>query len=242
MKRSSLIGTAALTVSMVVAVGLLLKRDPAPRKTTAPHEPSRDKEIGRSVSSVPTQPPTGAPLAKPFAEAAPRAPGENRFADANELDEYKKLKQSVFLDKDGTERRKRLLGDGTLLRRLGGLLRRPVGANDLKMIDYQSQAIDLLIAARSGPASAIAGEVMQSVVADARMESEQVPLADRKALAGVKAELLYEWAGQEPAVAAAIPRWLPGPASQKLWANVQKAHADNEQESAAAIKDALGNH
>jgi hypothetical protein len=200
-----------------------------------------DSAITLSVKSVPikarTQKMEQVERA-PTAVSGPFAEGNAKdFAGADELAEYAKLKSHVFLDDEGNERKRTLLRDEKFLKGLESLLKTAAG-NDMQLLEAQSQAIDLLIEARANGSDHIAGEVLRSVIEDSSIENEKVNVADRKALAGVKAELLYQWTAQEPLVADKIQGWLPGPISAKIWKNVTHAQEQNEMESLEEVKAA----
>lgn len=143
------------------------------------------------------------------------------------LADYAKLKQLIFMSADMRSRKNELLKDERFLRELGALLK-TAAMDDLQTQELQSQAIDLLVEARTVADGRVAGEVLKSVVEDSSIENETLSLADRRALAGLKAELLYQWTAQEPKVADSVGSWLPGPISQKIWRNVLAAQEQNE--------------
>ncbi len=200
-----------------------------------------DSAITQSVKSVPakakTQEAASAERIPAGDKGSSIAGDDKNFAGAAELAEYAKLKSHVFLNDEGRARKKELLRDEKFIKGLEGLLKTAAG-NDMQLLEAQSQAIDLLIEARASGSDDVAGEVLRSVVEDSSIENEKVNVADRKALAGVKADLLYQWTAQEPLVADKIRSWLPGPVSEKIWKNVMHAQEQNELESLEEVKAA----
>lgn len=97
----------------------------------------------------------------------------------------------------------------------------------------QTTAIDLLLEAAKSPEGREAAEAaLQGIIADNQIEGEALPMDARKNLAGVKAEVLFQWSAQDPTKTKSMQAWLPGPVSQKIWENVTDAQTRNLRESA----------
>jgi hypothetical protein len=159
--------------------------------------------------------------------AAPKTTKSDRIhALGPKLSEYSQLKKMVLISAENKEKKNQLLNDVALLQELGRFLRQP-GDSELESQHLQSLAIDLLLEARAKGDSLTAEKSLRSIAADNRIEDKSVSLKDRKALAGIKAELLYQWAAQEPQIASSMPELLPGPMSQMIWQNIQEAQARN---------------
>lgn len=175
------------------------------------------------------------PSRQPASEKA-QAAQNSSFSGKESLTEYVKMKSQIVMSAQMRERKNELLHDEAFLKGLGKLLKTPA-LNDLKTKELQSQAIDLLVEARTSTDGRVAGEVLKSVIEDKSIESDRLKLAERKALAGLKAELLYQWSAQEPKVADSILSWLPGPVSQKIWRNVLAAQEQNELASSQELQN-----
>lgn len=149
---------------------------------------------------------------------------------AAELAEYTVLKKKVFLTPDEESQRNLFLKNDKFLRGMRSrLLNVPISVKEAK---EQNAAIDLLLDAVRVQGSEVAVEVLRDVVADGQIEDESIDRATRESLAGVKAEVLYQWSALKPAQAAEFASMLPGPVSQKIWQNVVSAQASNLSESA----------
>lgn len=148
-----------------------------------------------------------------------------------ELADLASLSRKAFLSDDEKSRRQSHLRDSIFLQTVASILR----SHDLdqETLREQYQAIDLLLESRSALKSGEAANLLRAIVADAQVEDATLPRAVRENLAGIKAEVLYEWAAREPDVAREIPENLPGPASAKIWENVQDQLARNVAESNA---------
>lgn len=250
MKNIAWIAGGVALVSAIALGALLLKGKKQAPVANVDHERVEqnaelaerlDSAITNSVKSVPSKGKSHEASAEkdrqPAAVSAQAVGEKAKFEGAAELAEFAKLKSHVFLSDEGRARKRELLHDERFLKGLEGLLKTSAN-NDMQILEAQSQAIDLLIEARAAGSSEVAGEVLRSVVEDSSIENEKVNLSDRKALAGTKAELLYQWTAQEPLVAERVKDWLPGPVSKKIWNNVMHAQAQNELESLEEVKAA----
>ncbi len=54
---------------------------------------------------------------------------------------------------------------------------------------------------------------------------------ERRALAGIKAEIMYQLSSERPGEAAQLQASLPGPVSERIWNNVQYQQENNLAES-----------
>ena len=192
------------------------------------------------------------PLKEPMVLKAPSVArgGDLRFPSGDELlrtlkrevetlEVFEDLKAKVLADESTTEKRKRIISDPRIGERLAPLLRTPAKEGS-RFEQMQSAALELLLEARGETGSESAGQALRSVVSDDSIENSQLAPADREALAGVKAEILYKWTAQEPSIAGQVPAWLPGPASQAIWTNVQEFQAKNEAESLVELQNITG--
>jgi hypothetical protein len=180
-------------------------------------------------STDPTESTASATAAKSEeAQQTASKPFENKV----ELDSFKILKQKVFLTEEEKEQRKQFVQDRTLLENLKNLFKYPTVYQDLEA--QQNVAVDLLLeAVKSGDAET-ARRVLKEVIADATIENNQLSQEQRQNLAGVKAEVLYQWSSLEPDRAREMQQSLPGPVSQKIWKNVVTQQDLNRAESAVA--------
>ena len=158
---------------------------------------------------------------------------ERVFHYQTELDSFQKIRTKVFLSDAEQQERRRLLNDISLLRALG--LRLTEASLAPAVTASQDAAVDLLIEALKSGDKAMASEVAKTVIEDPGVENASTDRSVRENLAGIKAEVLYHWAALIPEDTSVIERSLPGPVSQKIWANVTHRHASNTAESATEI-------
>jgi hypothetical protein len=152
------------------------------------------------------------------------------FQYQRELDDFTFLKKKIFLSEEEKSERKRLIANDQLLRSLEGLLKVPAG-KDFESQAETSMALDILFEALSGPSGEVAAGVLKGLVQDNSIEDRSLDLQSRKELAGVKAEVLYQWTSMQPSRSHEIQSWLPGPVSQNLWKNVVGLQESNLAES-----------
>jgi hypothetical protein len=198
--------------------------------------PSAPKLREAAVSAVEQTPATpDVPVSEGQVEAIPRSPAsltpknEKPFEYQRELDIFASLKNKVFLTEQETDERARMLRDTSLLRALG--LRLTETSLTTTVMASQDLAVDLLVEALKAGDAVMASEVAKIVIEDAQVENSSLERSVREHLAGIKAEVLYHWAAYLPDEAARVERSLPGPVSQKIWANVAREHASNHAES-----------
>jgi hypothetical protein len=200
-----------------------------------------------SAATVPVTPsPAAADVARVIAVASPGRPGKAIAAPvltivpklelkpepfAQELAQYAVLKKKIFLTSSEDSERKLLLTNEKLLRGMRSrLMRSPATAQEAM---EQNAAIDLLLdAVRTGD-NEVAIDVLRSVVTDGQVEDESLDRTTRENLAGIKAEVLFQWSALKPAQASELAGLLPGPVSQRIWQNVVDAQQSNLNESAA---------
>lgn len=149
---------------------------------------------------------------------------------SRDLQKYADLgRKAILLEPDKLVKR-RLLKDENFLRSLEALMKTaPVDESSQAM---QNSALDFVFEALNTDMRQVAIEVLKNVVADPTVENSSVNEMDRKVLAGVKAEALYQWSAVDPSAERSIDGLLPGPVSEKIWVNVKKQQESNLGESA----------
>ena len=137
------------------------------------------------------------------------------------------LGQKAFVTEEEKARRAVAMNDPKFLREIAVVLR----SQDLDQSTrrQQYQAIDALVA------SAVAGTAeaqtqLRGIVSDKQIEDASLPQPVRENLAGIKAEVLYNWTSRAPAAANDIADSLPGPVSEKIWQNVKDTQSRNANE------------
>lgn len=153
------------------------------------------------------------------------------FEFTRELTTFTELKAKVFLTDDEKEVKRALLSHVLLMRAVAKRLVQPSVSESL--VHEQEAGVDLLLAAYKDGDRSVAAEILRDVVSDRQVEDVNLPNAVRNQLAGVKAEILYQWSAIAPELASDMARWLPGPVSEKIWANVTKKQQANLAESEA---------
>ena len=155
---------------------------------------------------------------------------ETPFAFREEINEYSKLKEKVILTDGEIAQKKRLVQDADLIASLADFLKMPTEAPDES---GQYDAIDLLFEARKASSvKEVAETVLRSLVEDPVVEDPDMDRETREDMAGLKAEVLFQWTSVDPAKALEVERLLPGPVSRRIWENVQEEQRMNLQESA----------
>ena len=180
-------------------------------------------------SDLVTRAPTAVPAARAKATALPEIKVTS-LARGEDLARYRELATRVFLNDDDAAARTLMIHDADLLVEAGhALVRRE---RSLELLERQSDALALLLdAARAG--DAVAKRELLAVIHDATVEDVSLPRELRLNLAGLKAEAMYRWSAANAGVAGDIAAALPGPVSQKLWANAQARQRTNGIEGAA---------
>ena len=197
---------------------------PAAVASTAPASPIVNVTKPAAAKTV------AAPLAPP-SQGSPTM--TNRpFPYQKELTSYVFLRQKIFLTDAEKVQRGELLRHRDLLRALGARLRE--ATRSPAIMQEQDTAIDLLIEAARAGDDAVAREILSDVVRDAQIEDAALARPVREQLAGLKAEVLYQWSAVQPE--ADIVSLLPGPVSKKIWANVLAMQESNRAESLATAE------
>lgn len=177
----------------------------------------------------PRQPASKALEAVPLAGSQPPPIARSiNFEYQSELDAYTTLKSIILPTEEQKQERSKLLSNGRLLAALGArLVKQP-----LLDLSEQDVAVDILLDALKDGDSRAAEDALKSVVRDSQVEDLALDRPVREQLAGVKAEVLYQWAALAPHVSGDLASLLPGPTSQKIWQNVLNSHQRNVAESA----------
>jgi hypothetical protein len=186
------------------------------------------KIVERTAAS---QPVAAKPVEGPKADIPPPPP-ENKapviFEAQAELSAYAQLKTKVVPNAMEKKERERIIHDQRTISSIGKrLLQVPTLA-----LGQQIAAIDLLVEAFKSGDRAASEQAMREIVADKQVEDTKLPAEVREQLAGIKAEVLYNWGALAPEQQNEIARQLPGPASEQIWKNVQDTFASNLAESA----------
>lgn len=230
LRKRLLFGGGALIT--IITVGVLTSRTPSFVSETAKTDsPSAPIEITKAnENSVADNKPNEATASTQAPAEAEKNSVLKPFESKTELAEFKILKQKVFLTEEEKAQRKIFLQDRALLENLKSLFKYPAQYQDLE--NQQNVAVDLLLEAiKSGDADT-ARAVFKELIADPTIENKQLTPSQRQNLAGVKAEVLYQWSSLEPDRASEMQSALPGPVSQKIWKNIERQQQNNEAESA----------
>lgn len=149
-----------------------------------------------------------------------------------DMDKYLGLRKKVLMAENEKREREELLADRTLIQSLQPLLLVEASKENREL---QNAALDYLFEALQAGAKNEAAAVLRAVVADASVEAETTSLESRKALAGIKAEVLLNWSSLDPGAEKQIEASLPGRVSQKIWDRV-KQHQDNNLAESATLQ------
>lgn len=229
LRKRLLFGGGALIT--VITIGVLTTRTPSVvSETTKTNAPSAPMEITKATESISESSPSEVVVSGQAHAAKDEAPELKSFENKSELSEFKILKLKVFLTEEEQAQRKNFLQDRALLENLKGLFKYPAQYQDLE--NQQNVAVDLLLEAIKSGDAETARAVFKELIADPTIENKQLTPAQRQNLAGVKAEVLYQWSSLEPDRASEMQNALPGPVSQKIWKNVMSQQQNNEAESA----------
>lgn len=202
--------------------------------------------LGRSLASSPSgvvsihdaaeedirfTPPPRVPASVPDQGAVQALPGPAvkpvKFEFQAELDDYAILKSIVLPNESQKAARTQLLTNDRLLRAIANrLVRQP-----LMELSDQDVAVDILLDALKDGDSRAAEEALREVVRDEQVEDSTLSGSVREQLAGVKAEVLYQWSAMVPTGASQLAGLLPGPVSHKIWNNVLDMQSRNLAES-----------
>lgn len=147
--------------------------------------------------------------------------------------EFTQLKKKVFKTDSEQKNYKNLLRDRDLLIGVGKKLTDIQYIQSVEFAQQQNAMVDLLVEALTSGDRVTSQAVVTSLVQDASVENEKLPMNVRQNLAGLKAELLYQVTALFPEEFKNVADLLPGPVSQKIWANVQASQQRNIEESQA---------
>ncbi|KYG64700.1 hypothetical protein AZI86_10845 [Bdellovibrio bacteriovorus] len=223
----------ALSVVVVVGIGLGVyflsaspeekTKGPESSKETPANSPPQlpqpgPKAIVKAEAVVPSERATSSPVQKSAENKA-----FTDFKYRADLERYLGIRKKVLMAKNEERDKKELLEDRTLIQSMKPLLLAEASKDTASL---QNAALDYLFEALQAGARDEVAAVLRDVVADTTIENNSNSLDSRKALAGVKAEVLLNWSSLDPKADAQIEASLPGPVSQKIWSHV-KAHQDN---------------
>lgn len=219
--------------SAAILGGVLIFRAPA-----APPIPAKEvkklKENRPGATSIPATIPTTTLAAATPVQRQSASLAAKRFEGQRELEDYKLLKKKIFLTDQEKSQMQQLLRNEAFTLQIQKLFNVPNEyENEYENLEnQQNTAIDFLLAALEGQNSAVAGEVLKSIIQDPGTEDQTLSLPLRENLAGVKAEVLYRWSALDPVKATEMQQWLPGPVSLKIWKNILAQQEMNRAESA----------
>lgn len=228
MRLSTIVGLIGIGGVVVATTSLLMK---GPDKSKAVHA----AEEAVAANRIPKMDPVleDGSENKVAAVAEPQAHPWITFKYQSELKEYELLKTKIFLSEKDKVTKADLLKNADFTQGLQTLLQK--AATDDESQRAQNAALDFLLEALES-SSQEAAQVLQAIVQDPTIENSDADLASRKSLAGIKAEILFEWSALDPQRAAEMESWLPGPVSQKIWANVREQQENNLAESALELR------
>lgn len=216
MRNWKIIASGAVAIA-VLAGGVILSLGSKETEVSV----SEEMKVPQGAAEVSTLPaPLDAPgkTDKPSEAAVLERP---TLPFQNELEALSLIDDKVFTSDEEKEEFSRWTTNPDFVSALGERLKRP--AFTLKEKKDQNLALSLVLKAER----ALALKTVESVVKDAQIEDENRPMEDRKQLAGVKAELIYQWTSMNPEDSQMIVGWLPGPVSQKIWLNVKHMQDSN---------------
>lgn len=229
LRKRLLFGGGALIT--VITIGVLTTRAPSAVSETGKTEATSEPiEITEATESLSESKPSEVTVSNQAPVAIEKDHELKSFENKSELSEFKILKLKVLLTEEEQAQRKNFLQDRTLLENLKVLFKYPAPYQDLE--NQQNVAVDLLLEAIKSGDAETARAVFKELIADPTIENTQLTPAQRQNLAGVKAEVLYQWSSLEPDRASEMQSALPGPVSKKIWKNVMSQQQNNEAESA----------
>lgn len=217
-----------LMIGILVLIGLVIWQSRPARQHALDvrnAEPTSSAVNNLQVARLPAGVPSVAIGTK---TAAPKA--LEPAPHAKELAVYTDLHRKVFLNERESAEKDALLKNASVLRAMGVRLMRSPGSE--AAAKEQNVAVEMLLEALRTGDSEIAAEVLKGVITDGQVEDAHLDIASRENLAGVKAEVLFQWSAFRPAQANELATMLPGPVSQKIWQNIVDAQASNIAESA----------
>ncbi|WP_374029085.1 hypothetical protein [Bdellovibrio bacteriovorus] len=233
-----------LVLGMIVIVGGVMLVMTSSRSEKVEEEaPAQETGVGETEVMEAKAPSPVAPAVKaPAVQEGKKSVAETKalldkaeavfrdFPYKKDLEEYKKIHTKVFLTPEERNFRKDLLNNHRAIASMKDLLLVPATKPDQESM--QNAALDLLLEGLQKSAGGEAAQVLKDVVADAVVEDSKVDADLRKSLGGIKGEILYQWSSLYPQSQGDLERMLPGPSSQKIWANVKAQQESNLAESA----------
>ncbi len=239
LNRTQIIGGV---VALVAAVSLIVKKQNERRLEFSSDAAEAEQMMARHKTKIDgvTAPPKASSREVQRAiasagEVAPAAP----FAYYREVAVYAQLKSKVFLSDDEKAQKNEMFANRELIEGIGEFLRRPAGTQ-FEAQAQQSAALDFLLEALTSKEGNQAAEMaLREIIVDDQIETDKLDIDSRKNLAGVKAEVLYQWTSLDPGRTSEIRGWLPGPVSEKIWRNVTDTQQRNLRESAMVGMDDL---
>lgn len=130
-----------------------------------------------------------------------------------------------------------MLQNADVLHQIGEVLRSRKAFEDPQFAKLENVAVDYVIEALKKGNEDAASDAAWDQIRDAQVEDPSIPLGERKILAGIKGEILYHATAIRPDIFQEVEMDLPGPASEKIWQNVQAQHQDNLKDSQSEVNE-----
>ena len=140
-----------------------------------------------------------------------------------QLKQLRLIKAKVFRSETEEITMKAFVRNADNLQSLVSLLTDSVSLQATTAAEHQA-AVDILLEAAKGANTKLAVESILTVIGDKQVEDQSSTKTVRELHAGIKAELMYGAAFIDRQT---IQNYVPGPVTQKIWDNVQMAHAEN---------------
>lgn len=229
----------AVSASVMMLGGLIYKMSPLSQESSNVAEmptaqaPQEDKKVVTSSLEKAAALPVSSEIATKPVTAADNKIWED-FPHKKDLKQYHDLRGKVFLSEADKAFRREVLEDERKLMSLAELLKTP--ANSEEHMNLQNAALDILLESLHSSAPQAAIEILRGVLADTTVENAALSLSERQNLGGIKAEILFQWTSLFPESRNEIEGLLPGPASKKIWSNVQIRQQSNLAESSLELK------
>lgn len=137
----------------------------------------------------------------------------------NQLRHFHQINKKVFLSKNELEFKSKILSDQKVMIEMKNILLRPSN-NIVETELLQSFALEYLYEAVSS-GHQLAQDMLVEIIKDSSIENRSVPLSDRQAMAEIKADVMFNFSAMTADSEELIEKRLPGPISQKIWANVK---------------------
>jgi hypothetical protein len=242
MQKKHLVTAAAIGI-VLIAVGIFLKKGPA----AVSGDPSQMGDATQNSDSESADGQENIDISG-LNKAGPEVTGKTNLAAAApqvawtpevkaQLKAFQALQSKSVMTPKEEEDRLKMLQDGDLISKLSAALRSRVAQQDPQFEENQNISIDLLVEALKGGNEQAAIDAIWEQIRDGQVEDANVPLKQREVLGGIKGELLYHATALRPDAFQDIEIDLPGPASQKIWKNVQGQHQINLDSSQAEIEE-----